>query len=31
MENTSSQKNAGAKSQRPNTSFSQIEPVTIIV
>ncbi len=28
---TSSQKKAGANSQRPNTSFSQIAPVTMIV
>ena len=28
---TSSQKKAGANSQRPNTARSQIEPVTMIV
>ncbi len=30
MLTTSSQKKAGAKSHRPNTTFSQIEPVTMI-
>ena len=30
MLTTSSQKKAGANSQRPNTAFSQIEPVIMI-
>ena len=31
MLNTSSQKKAGANSQRPKTTFSQMQPVTMIV